>query len=215
MDNKIRYNNERNIRWSLAKKGEPKAIEALAKAISDKDYFVEVSYTRYDSIFFQKYNPKEYEWVKGCSDYYLTFSSDTKGELYSYVEVKIKNTTFDATLNGGYRFNQQISNYGCVSFYLDVEPVYRNMNSFCELNNIDKNTFLIMFINSTYDCIRVISLKEINDLIINGWRGVPISTFTARYGQKSYLIPKDATHDIKDLTEMDIMGYTCNTIAIP
>ena len=135
--------------------------------------------------------------------------------MYMYVEVKIKNTSFDATINGGIRRGQQISNYGCASFYLDIIPVYRNMNDFCERANIAKSNFIIMFTDSQFNSIRLISLEEINNLIQYGWNGVEISEFGAGYGHRSYLIPIDATHRVEDLTVKQITNYTSDILSMP
>lgn len=197
-NNRERYEKEREARREMAREGEQPSIEALIKKINTRftDNIIPV---RYDNIWFKKYNPRHIEWVKGCSDYYLDISSNND-RRYMYIEVKIKNTTFDATVYGGIRSGQEISNYGCVSFYLDIEPVHRNMNDFCDRANIDKNNFIIMFINSNFNSIRLISLLEINNLIEYGWNGVDISEFGANYGRRSYLIPIDATHRLEDLS---------------
>lgn len=113
------------------------------------------------------------------------------------------------------RAGQQIANYGCISYYLDVALVYGNVNEFCEIANIDKNNFIIMFIDSNHTSIRLISLAEINNIVEHGWNGVPICTFEAGYGQRSYLIPKDATHTIDDISIDQIRHYLSNDLSVP
>ena len=211
--NKERYYREREARWGMAKEGEQPAIEALVRKFNERfsDNIVPI---RYDNLWFERYDPNQVEWVKGCSDYYLDISSNGNDSVYMYVEVKIKNTTFDATITGGIRSGQQISKYGCASFYLDVVPVHRNMNDFCERANINKSHFIIMFTDSKFETIRLISLSEINSLIQNGWKGAVISEFGANYGKRSYLIPIDATHNIDNLSDNQIRNYLSKTISI-
>lgn len=213
-NNRDRYNRERDVRRRMARDGEQPAIEALVRNINNRftDNIIPI---RYDEIWFDRYDPNNVEWVRGCSDYYLDISTNGNRSKYMYVEVKIKNTYFDTTLTGGVRAGQQIANYGCVSFYLDIVPVYENMNKFCEIANIDKNNFVIMFISSDHTSIRLISLAEINNIVEHGWNGVPICTFGAGYGQRSYLIPKDATHTIDDISIETMKSYLSNTLSVP
>lgn len=213
-NNRERYNKEREVRWKMARDGEQPAIEALVRKMN-KRFSDNIIPVRYDNIWFERYDPKHIEWVKGCSDYYLCISSSENNNIYMYTEVKIKNTCFDATIKGGTRSGQQVSNYGCASFYLDIVPVYSNMNQFCEIANIDKNNFLIMFTDSSFNSIRLISLLEINSLLQNGWNGVRISEFGAGYGSRSYLIPIDATHKVEDLTVNQIRNYSANALSLP
>ena len=212
-NNRERYNRERESRWGMARNGEQPAIEALVKKFNERfsDNIVPI---RYDDIWFERYNPNQVEWVKGCSDYYLDISSNGNDSVYMYVDVKIKYTTFDATVYGGIRSGQQISKYGCASFYLDIVPVHRNMNDFCERANINKGNFIIMFTDAKFETIRLISLAEINNLIHNGWKGSIISEFGASYGERSYLIPIDATYRVEDLSDNQIRNYLSHTISI-
>ena len=142
----------------------------------------------------------------------LFVMKDTKKIMY--VEVKIKDTTFDTTLTGGKRQNQLISNYGCVSYYLDLYVV-DHMNEFCERANIKKNSFIVLFINSDFDSIRLISLDEINSLLKNGWNNQKISTFKGGYGSRSYLIPVDATYDINNISLKIFMNYLSDEVNFP
>lgn len=211
--NERRYRSEKNNRWNKAKNKEHPAINALANKINEKLGF-KVSFKRYDSIWFNSYDPNKNNWVRGCSDFYLIidFMDDTKKIMY--VEVKIKDTTFDTTLRGGKRQNQQISNYGCVSYYLDLYVV-DHMNKFCERANIKKNSFIVLFINSNFDSIRLISLDEINSLLKNGWNKQKLSTFKGGYGSRSYLIPVDATNDINNISLDFFISYLSDDVKLP
>lgn len=213
-NNRERYDREREIRRGMAREGEQLAIEALVRKINER-FTDNITPVRYDNLWFERYDPRNIEWVKGCSDYYLDISSGESNSIYMYIEVKIKNTCFDATINEGIRSGQRVANYGCVSFYLDIVPVYGNMNKFCELTNIDKNNFIIMFTDSNFNSIRLISLSEVNNLVQNGWNGVEISEFGAGYGRRSYLIPIDATHMVEDLSGEQIRNYTSTMISMP
>lgn len=205
--------NLRNTRWNKAKNQEHPAINALANKINEKFGF-NLSFKRYDSIWFNSYNPNKNTWVRGCSDFYLIINLMNDAKKIMYVEVKIKDTTFDATLRGGKRQNQQISNYGCVSYYLDLYVV-DHMNKFCERANIKKNSFIVLFINSNFDSIRLISLDEINSLLKNGWNKQKLSTFKGGYGSRSYLIPVDATNDINNISLDFFISYLSDDVKLP
>lgn len=211
--NERRYKSEKYNRWGKAKNKERPAINALANKINEKFGF-NVSFKRYDSIWFNSYDPNKCSWVRGCSDFYLIIDLMDDTKKIMYVEVKIKDTTFDATLRGGKRQNQQISNYGCVSYYLDLYVV-DHMNKFCERANIKKNSFIVLFINSNFDSIRLISLYEINSLLKNGWNNQKLSTFKGGYGSRSYLIPVDATNDINNIPLDFFISYLSDDVNLP
>ena len=211
--NERRYKSEKYDRWNKARNKELPAINALANKIYEKFWF-NVSYKRYDSIWFKSYDPNKNYWVRGCSDFYLIIDVMKDTKKIMYVEVKIKDTTFDTTLRGGKRQNQQISNYGCVSYYLDLYVV-DHMNEFCERANIKKNSFIVLFINSDFDSIRLISLDEINSLVKNGWNNQKLSTFKGGYGSRSYLIPVDATNDINNISLDFFITYLSDDVNFP
>lgn len=213
LHNERRYEYEKDNRWNKARNKERPAINALANKINEKLGF-NVSFKRYDSIWFNSFDPNKNNWVRGCSDFYLIIDLMEDTKKIMYVEVKIKDTTFDTTLKGGKRQNQQISNYGCVSYYLDLYVV-DHMNEFCERANIQKNTFIILFINSNFDSIRLISLDEINSLLKNGWNNQELSTFKGGYGSRSYLIPVDATNDINNLALDYFYTYLSDDVNFP
>lgn len=212
-NNRYRYNIEREQRWGMARNGEEPAIKALVQRINNR-FCDSIVPQRYDDMWFRIYNPENIQWVRGCSDYYLDILSNGNYRTYMYIEIKIKNTCFDATINGGVRSGQVISNYGCASYYLD-EYVHNHMNEFCNRANIPTNSFVIMFTDSNFNSIRLISLCEINNLLANGWNRAVISTFGADYGSRSYLIPIDATHNIDEISANQLAGYTSNVLSIP
>lgn len=214
-NNRERYNREREKRWWMAKIGEKPAIEALVRKINNK-FNKKIVPKRYDDIWFKEYDPNIIEWVRGCSDFCLDITVGANNHIYIYTEVKIKNTEFDGTVYGKVlRNGEKMSNYGCKSFYLDIDPVHKHMNEFCDIANIDKNTFVIMFADSNFNSIRVISLEEVNQLINNGWNKQPISKFGRGYGKRSYLIPVNATHRIEDLTGEQIIKYASTRLSKP
>ena len=207
MDNKApQYSAEKSRRWELGKEGEPKAIrvisEYLSKYLGNLDSVVEY---RFDDMWFDKFdiNLPRNEWVKGSSDYCLDFPN-----ALIYAEIKIKTQTFRKTVSGGKtKAGSQISSYGCESYYLDINPVWKNMNLFCERLHINKDSFVIFFCNSNCTEIRFISLARINELIECGYLGKPLNRFSEGYGivtsdgqrAENYLIPIDATINLFDL----------------
>lgn len=206
-DHREQYNNERVRRWGMAKYGEPRAAQRIAELIEEK-IDDSVSINRYDVIWFSQYEPSvENEWVKGSADYYMTISLNNRNyTLYS--EIKIKSQEYRKTIWGGRTARgSNISRYGCTSYYLDIIPVYRNMNDFCDKVGINKESFIVCFVSEDNNNVNIISLAEINDLINNGWNNMNICTYGEGYGQRCYLIPKDATHDLEQMDESDIMNY--------
>ena len=141
MDNQILYNQERTKRWNMAKDKEPEAIDAICKILT-RITGTEISFRRYDEIWFNKFDPRkeENEWVKGASDYVIEINNNR----YIYAEIKIKSVKFKKTVTGGLtRKGSNIAKYGCESFYLDIVPVYKNMCAFVDKVNIDSDKFLI------------------------------------------------------------------------
>lgn len=201
MDNQQKYNEERDRRWGMAKKGEYPAIEAVCRRMSEALQTDCVS-TRYDEIWFARYDPaaEENAWVRGAPDYGITVGQGR----YLYSEIKIKANKFRKTLYGGVtRYGSRIARYGCESYYLDRVPVYKNMCAFSERTGLDPRSFLLFFVSEDREDIRVCSLAEITDLIQNGYHQAPISEIQEGYGTDtgegtapSYLIPEDATHPI-------------------
>lgn len=212
-NNRERYEKEKEKRFWLAKEYEQPAIESLSKYLNNRFRKCNIKPIRYDDIWFEKYDPETIKWVRGCSDYCLDITKEDR-HIYIYTEVKIKNTSFDATINGGIRRDQYISKYGCCSYYLDIY-VCNHMNKFCDKADIPKNSFIIMFTDTNFNSIRLISLEEVNNLVENGWNGNIISTFGANYGSRSYLIPIDATHNIEDISGKHIKHYSSNNFSTP
>lgn len=199
------YSEERKKRWEEGDKGEPLAITKIEEVLSD--YIIttnKVKSIRYDKMWFDIFNPEDdkNEWVRGASDYCLDFE-----DTLVYAEIKIKNERFRKTLKGGKTdAGSEIVKYGCESFYLDIDPVLKNMNAFCERLHINKDSFLVFFCNTKCNDIRFISLSQINDLAQNGYNGKPLNKFTEGYGTKTkngravtYLIPVDTTIDLFDM----------------
>ena len=89
------------------------------------------------------------------------------------------------------------------------------MNKFCERANIKKNNFIVLFINSNFDSVRLISLDEINSLVNNGWNNQKLSTFKGGYGSRSYLIPVDATNDINNMSLDFFISYLSDNVNLP
>lgn len=159
---------------------------------------------RFDDMWFNKFDTRlpRNEWVKGAADYCLDFKN-----ALIYAEIKIKTQNFHKTVSGGKtQAGSQIIPYGCESYYLDIHPVWKNMNLFCEHLHINKDAFVIFFCNSDCNEIRFISLTRINELIECGYRGAPLNRFSEGYGivtsegrrAENYLIPIDATINLFD-----------------
>lgn len=200
-DRSSSYDKEKAKRWGMAAKGEPEAIVVIAEELNSKLKASNYELTRYDEEWFEIYPPNsDNEWVKGTPDYCIDFSKE-ENHLFAYIEIKIKAVEFRKTFSGGTtRDGSSISKYGCSSYYLDIEPVYRNMNDFCDKIGLDKSKFVIVFISESYDCIRYITLKEVVDMTSSGWNGAPLCIYGEGYGATCYLIPKDATHKISKLS---------------
>lgn len=203
MRNKTRqYEAERGARWSMAKEGEPAAMEAIQNRLSTY-YGLFKQAKRYDEQYFKKYDldNDDNSWVRGASDYAV----EIDGEEF-LIEIKLKNQKFRKTNGGGTtRDGSIIRDYGCESFYLDIEPVYRNMCKFCAHEGIDPASFIIFFCGDDNTELRYISLAKINELVNNGYKGLPLTEYGEGYGTNTengraitYLIPEDTTIDISD-----------------
>ena len=216
LEHEMQYRSERQERWNNAAQYEEYSIQAIVAKIQRLDTNNEIkniSYERYD----KKWLNENIEWTKGCPDYKVKIEFTSEQVLL--FEVKIKNKEFLKTLTGGATRNGSVvPNYGCTSYYLDVEPVYKNMNDFCINTKISSNSFVIAFVkapntNQENTEIRVISLAKLNYLLQhnNGnkeWNNQPICYFKEGYGQGTYLIPKTATTDLDKLTIVDIQKMT-------
>lgn len=210
------YVNERERRWSMAKEGEEPAIKYICSALSQVLGVDEskVIYTRYDEIWFGKYNLKEYEWVKGCPDYSVEFALSDK--QYCYVEIKLKAIEFLKTMHGGYTQNgSRVRNYGCTSYYLDIDPVYTNIKAFAEKLGHSKASIWLGFVKTDLSEVRLITLHSLQEIIEHGWRGAPLCQFAEGYGLPTYLIPKDATVDISSLNQSMISSSTMDNFILP
>lgn len=196
MDNKQRYNGEREKRWMMAKKKEPEAIAAICRILEGASGH-QVRNERYDELWFKEFKLDLPEWVKGASDYVLSIDH----ERYVYAEIKLKSVKFQKTRYGGTtRRGSVIAKYGCESFYLDIVPVYRNMCAFAQETGIDSRNFIIFFVNEELTEVHAISLEEIQRLVKYGYKGKPLCVYTEGYGTDTeygaapnYLIPENAT----------------------
>lgn len=198
----MQYEEEREERWSMAKEGEPIAMEAIQKRLSTY-YGLLKKAKRYDEQYFEKYDPQDDDnsWVRGASDY----SIEIDGEEV-LIEIKLKNQKFRKTNGGGTtRDGSTIRDYGCESFYLDINPVYKNMCEFCAHEGINPESFIIFFCGDDNTELRYISLAKINELVNDGYQGLPLTEYGEGYGINTgngraitYLIPEDATIDISD-----------------
>jgi len=127
-------------------------------------------------------------------------------EKYILVEIKLKSQEYRKTSIGGTTKNGSIvSNYGCNSYYLDVIPVHRNMNDFVLKTNNKPSAFIIAFVKEDFSEINIISLAKINKMIKSGWnqngKNIDLCIYGEGYGQKAYLIPKDATTNGDKITK--------------
>lgn len=132
------------------------------------------------------------------------------------MEIKLKAVEFKKTVKGGTTKNGSIvPKYGCTSYYLDVEPVYQNIQHFAERTKIDKVSIWLAFVRNDLSEFRLISLACIQELIKDGWNGIALCRFGEGYGQETYLIPKDATTDISELTREMVISATMETLVLP
>ena len=202
------YQQERQDRWGMASNGEESAIikicDLFARILNISRE--NITHIRLDEIWFEKYdiNEAENEWVKGVPDFVVKILLSK--EKYILVEIKLKSQEYRKTSTGGTTKNGSvISNYGCNSYYLDVVPVHRNMNDFVLKTNNNSSAFIIAFVKEDFSEINIISLAKINKMIENGWnkngQNIDICIYGEGYGQKAYLIPKDATTNGDKITK--------------
>ena len=200
------YLNEKQKRWDMENKSANTIIEIFTAYIVQKLPFLikeNIKFQRFDELWFEAYSPDENEWVKGCPDF---IGSLTHRETrFLFIELKIKDDgIFRKTCTGGATKNGSvIPNYGCQSFYLDIIPVYRNMKDFCLKTSLPTSSFLILFAkkNASPEDMYLITLAEIDIILDTGWRGIKIAEFGEEYGQKTYLIPQDATRLLPTITK--------------
>lgn len=200
------YLSERAKRWSMENESANIIIETFATYIAQKLPFLikkNIKFQRFDKLWFDVYSPDENEWVKGCPDF---IGSLTHRETrFLFVELKIKDDgIFRMTHKGGVTKNGSvIPNYGCQSFYLDIIPVYRNMKNFCLKTSLPTHSFLILFAkkDAPPEDMYLITLAEIDIILDMGWKGIKIAEFGEEYGQKTYLIPQDATRLLTTITK--------------
>lgn len=170
---------------------------------------------RYDNLWFEAFPPEENAWVRGAPDFVIAIET-ADGTRFFKTEVKLKDQEFRMTARGGTtRKGSSIPNYGCVSYYLDVTPVHSNMVEFCERSGIHPSNFIVAFINIADNEYQIITLNEINNLISNGWNNVPLAIYGEGYGQRAYLIPKDATRALNTLSQNDLLSMAMNNAALP
>ena len=214
------YIADRAARWKLETTHAP-ALEATLAAAIAKIFELPTSSVeihRFDKYWFEAHDPQSCEWVKGCPDYFaIIFGSKIR---YIYIELKIKNVEFQKTVSTAPRRTQAGSwtpPYGCPSYYLDIDPVFRNMNAFCKNSGILPIQLQVLFAkpDATADEMRLISLDAINNLILHGWNGIMIRPYGEDYGKETYLIPKDATKPLLSLTREDFLMSASDVLAVP
>lgn len=216
---KAAYQSERSVRWSMEDNQAMGVIMTFLDVVANRLELPRdrVEVRRLDDYWFDVYSPDKVEWVKGCPDYFgLIFSGNIR---FLFFELKIKkNGEFLLTKTGGKtKLGTQISKYGCTSFYLDIVPVLKNMNDFCDNAGLPKDKFLVLFAEpgAGANGINLISLDAINSMIANGWNGMAIQQFGEGYGKPTYLIPREAMTSLTDLTSTQIMGLASERSILP
>ena len=197
--NAERYVRERTARWGMADIGEEKAIKKITATIAEKTGR-KVGSFRLDELVHKKRPPELFEWAKGCPDY-AAYMDD--GAVM--IEIKLKAAEFRKTAAGGRtKFGATIENYGCPSYYLDIYPVWNNMNAFCSKMRLPTGKFIVAFFNADALSCRIISLAKINRVIKEGWRRfdrkIPICRYGEGYGKETYLIPRDAAPPLESIS---------------
>ena len=209
---KARYNEERQMRHKAAEEYEQPSVELVVELINQKSPNHIADFKRYDEEWFEKYdiNKTVNEWVKGASDYLVNINVLGSNQVhYSYVEIKYKTETFRKTKGGGTtRSGSVVPDYGCESYYLDVVPVWKNICDFISRNGIPSSSFWLAFVNENISDVHLISAAKIYRILQNGWNGQLIGEYGEGYGQIAYLIPKDATIRLADLTFNDVLHST-------
>jgi hypothetical protein len=200
------YISEKQRRWDMEDQCSNTILTTFSTYILQKLPFLtqeNVKFQRFDEMWFNAYSPLENEWVKGCPDFIGSLTN--KETRFLFIELKIKDDgIFRKTYTGGVTKNGSIiPSYGCHSFYLDIVPVYRNMKDFCAKTLLLTRSFLVLFAkkNSSPKDIFLITLAEIDILLKEVWKGIKIAEFGEEYGQKTYLIPQDATQLLTNITK--------------
>lgn len=213
------YNEEREKRSQLEQQETPNVVNVFLDTVAEKIRIKRelVEGLRMDTQWFDAASPNEFEWVRGCPDYFGVIFS---GEMnFLFFELKIKDDgEFNKTIYGGItKGGSVIAQYGCTSFYLDIVPVHRNMNEFCDNTGLPKEKFLVLFSSpkAAADNIYVISLAEINDIVDNGWNGIPIQAYGEGYGKVAYLIPKNSTRKLSTLSRDDFIALLSTNAFLP
>lgn len=224
-EHREQYEEEKKARWEMAKVGEANAMKEVCRLLSEKFKTKpdDITFERYDELWFEQYDIEDQnnEWVKGASDYLIKIQG--VNEQYSLLEIKLKSQEYRKTQWGGKTPNgTPVPKYGCTSYYLDIIPVWRNMNDFVEHVGIEKQSFIVAFVKEDLSEIMFISLAKINDLVSNGWKKdkntkITLGTFSEGYGREAYLIPKDSTKNIVEITSENFLTSTttCNPYPNP
>ena len=124
------YHNQRQKRWTMENQNANKILKIFSVYLLKKLPFLSkdnIKFQRFYKLWFNAYSPKDNEWVKGCPDFICALSNCERKFLF--IELKIKDDgIFRKTLRGGVtKIGSVIPNYGCLSFYLDIIPVYKNI----------------------------------------------------------------------------------------
>ncbi|WP_347723986.1 hypothetical protein [Lysinibacillus capsici] len=211
------YDQERGRRWNMAGNNEEPAVQLICDIIKTKQNNLEVTFERYDEEWFEAYDITlaENEWVKGCSDYLVTLKKPSSEPKFLYMEIKIKAETYRKTNYGGTtRAGSYIPRYNCESYYLDVEPVWKNICDFIEANDLDPDSFWLAFVTEDISSVNVITAGDIMELLENGWGNgyetVNIAVYSEGYGKPAYLIPVNSTYNLNHLDFEDI--WSCAEI---
>lgn len=218
-EHRAAYQSERPVRWSMEDNQAMSVIMTFLDVVAARLGLPRdrVEVRRLDDYWFDVYAPDSVEWVKGCPDYFgLIFSGNIR---FLFFELKIKKDgEFRLTRTGGKtKSGTSIVKYGCTSFYLDIVPVLRNMNDFCDKSGLPKDKFQILFAEpgAGVNGINLISLDAINRMIADGWNGIAIQKYGEGYGQNTYLIPKSAMTALSELTVAQIMEIANERSVLP
>jgi hypothetical protein len=201
----------------MAENGEEPAANSVLAQIHNKLSTNDGASIRLDNLWFEQYdmNLPVNEWVKGTPDYVVSINHNDTTK-YFHTEIKIKDEEFRKTQNGGTtRAGSTIPNYGCPSFYIDIEPVYRNMQDFANNSGLPKSKFIITFYDRGNDSHHIITLEEVENILQNGWNGIQIGEFGEGYGERTYLIPRNATRNLNNLTETELLELSLDSVILP
>lgn len=213
------YVAERGSRWALERSATPAVLTLihtmLTTALSLPSR--QLTFRRFDQDWFAAYPPDQQAWVRGAPDYCGTLWADPL--LFLFLELKLKQRgIFRKTISGGVTRNGSvIASYHCPSFYLDVDPVFKNMSAFCLHTHLSPRHFLVVFAkpDAAPADIHLITLQNIHSLVRDGWQGVPLQKFDEGYGRRAYLIPQDATMALSRATVTDIIHWCSLTCPLP